>query len=161
MADLTFSSNGEYIFSVDRQVRLENMTWPTPIPVPKALNSNRPSSLTIADTHPITLERDYCFIDSQRIYRLYQDGRLGFTYLDVKRLDAIDTDEFYRKSLGIIPDDYLDRRENKLCLVWPKAPLEAVKLVVVPDERNGILMMVQTGISSSDLVRDCEMAEQE
>ncbi|PGH12602.1 hypothetical protein AJ80_06660 [Polytolypa hystricis UAMH7299] len=159
MADLTFSLDGKYIFSVDRQVRNEEMQWPTPLPaisLPSTPTSASLSalslSLSILDTHPITLERDYCFIDTQLMYRVSQAQRLGTVYLDVKRIHDDPSTASQSFHLGIIPDDYLNRVYDKVFLVWPRDGGEEVKLVVVPGGRNGMPMVIRLGMYSDELV---------
>ncbi|OAX82421.1 hypothetical protein ACJ72_03232 [Emergomyces africanus] len=167
MADLTFSLDGKHIFSVDRQVRNEDLQWPTPIPT-APLSTTSPttslhqlslSPLSILDTHPITLERDFCFIDTALIYRISQEERLGSVYLDVKRiLDPPSTSNYFRRALGIIPDDYLNRLSDKVFIVWPRDSADEVKLVVVPGGRNGMPMTIRSGIASGELVSIVEHA---
>ncbi|OJD11177.1 hypothetical protein AJ78_08000 [Emergomyces pasteurianus Ep9510] len=166
MADLTFSLDGKHIFSVDRQVRNEDLQWPTPLPT-GPLSTTPPTSslrhlslsLSILDTHPITLERDYCFVDTALIYRISQEERLGPVYLDVKRItDPPNTSNYFRRALGIIPDDYLNRLFDKVFFVWPRDSAEEVKLVVVPGGRNGMPMVIRSGITSGELVDIVEHA---
>ncbi|KAL2373766.1 WD domain-containing protein, variant [Blastomyces gilchristii SLH14081] len=168
MADLTFSVDGKYIFSVDRQVPPEDLQWPTPVPI-SPLPTTPPTarlselslslSLSILDTHPVTLERDYCFMDPVLIYRISQEERLGTVYLDVKRIhEPATTTNYFRKALGIVPDDYLNRLLDKVFLVWPRGSAEEVKMVVVPGGRNGMPMIIRSGMSSGELVGMVEKA---
>ncbi|EGC49403.1 conserved hypothetical protein [Histoplasma capsulatum var. duboisii H88] len=166
MADLTFSLDGKHIFSVDRQVPPEDMQWPTPLPItslpptpPTDRLNNLSLSLSIVDTHPVTLERDYCFIDTALIYRVSQEERLGTVYLDVKSIhEPASTTNCFRKALGIVPDDYLIRLLDKVFLVWPRDSAEEVKMVVVPGGRNGMPMIIRSGMSSGELVGIVEKA---
>ncbi|PGH15219.1 hypothetical protein AJ79_02584 [Helicocarpus griseus UAMH5409] len=164
MADLTFSLDGKHIFSVDRQVRNEEMKWPTPIPVTSVrptTTSHSPSCspdvFSILETHPVTLERDYCFIDTKLMYRISQEERLGTVYLNVKGIhDDPNKTHFFR--LGIIPDDYLNRSYDKVFLVWPRGRDEEVKLVVVPGGRNGMPMVIMSGMYNDELADSVEKA---
>lgn len=152
MADLTFSYNAKYIFSVDRQVRLEEMKWPVPIAIPFPQPTH--TTFSIDDAHPTALEAlDHCSIHEQHIYRVYQEERQGIIYLGMKPLDSPDS-EFNRRQLGIIPDAYLDRQQNKLFMVWPRSKLEEVMQIVIPGERNGMPILIHTGILSACLVEE-------
>lgn len=165
MADLTFSSDRRYVFSVGRHVRLQDMRWPEIIVVPFAANPHigpetkpEKTQASIVETHPIALERDHCFIHGELIYRAYQEKLQGTIYLDVKPVDSLDS-HFRRVPLGIVPDTYLNRQRNKLFAVWPNQPRAEVLPVVIPGDRNGTPMVIRTGKLSVCLVLGIDRAD--
>lgn len=89
-----------------------------------------------------------CYVHTSYVYQIYNMGRDRLVRLDRKHIDA-PGDGFESRYIGAIPDSNWNLAD-RLCMVWPQAPMGEVKFLIESDGKPPIL--IKTGIISQDLL---------
>jgi hypothetical protein len=151
MADISFSLCGNYVYSVDRSVPVDTIGWPIPIEVQLPQLETTPTDDGSAIVHPIVLCEDLCYIYESSMWRVSHLRNDGLVYLDHKLVgDA--ADKYSRRVVGVLPDTFITKNNEKFLMVWPKDPDSQVKLIVLPAGDISMPTMIKTGNVSGALL---------
>jgi hypothetical protein len=151
MADISFSLCGKYLYSVDRSVPVDTIGWPIPTEVPLPQLETAPTNDAYTTVHPTILEEDLCYIYESSMWRVNHLRNDGLVYLDHKLVgDA--ADKFSRRVVGVLPDTFITKNNDKFLMVWPKDPDSRVKLIVLPAGEISMPTMIKTGNVSGALL---------